>query len=278
MHKESSAPLVYVPLLHRQLLPEGLPEGVRPLWPGLPSRMKEKDADGWCDIPLPYSPAEAASCLNDLSRLDDAGLAALAATPAARQVAEKDVEEREALRRFARDGQVPDSSESALLETRRWAQRFLLLGWMQEEHVLEMDRLAERYRAGAHRLAQQLGVPGGEGQAEEAFSGLAAVMRDLIPEDRTSLLPSWRFMLEMFGILLPPEAVACTADARMIAALREMGIEERPLESLRGRLPEAWDTAGATWMEAPLWRLLGQTSPQTARPWLDRRQVVILLR
>lgn len=278
MHKESSAPLVYVPLLHRQLLPDGLPEGVRPLWPGLPSRMKEKDVDGWCDVPLPYSPAEAASCLNDLSRLDDAGLAALAATPAARQVAEREAGEREALRRFARDGQTPEGGEGVTLETRRWAQRFLLLGWLQEEHVLEMDRLAERYRAGAQRLAEELGGAGGEGQADEAFSGLAAVMRDLIPEDRTQMLPSWRFMLEMFALLLPPEAVACTADARMIAALREAGIEERPLEDLRGRLPGAWGALEATWVEEPLWKLLGQTSPQPGRPWLDRRQVVILLR
>lgn len=278
MHKDSSASLVYVPTLHPQLLPSGIPARIRLVWPGLPARMKGKDVEGWWDIPLPYSPAEAASCLNDLSRLDDAGLASLAATPAARQDAGKDLAEREALRRFARDGGVPDGGESALLETRRWAQRFLLLGWLQEEHVLEMDRLAERYRAGAQRLAEQLGVPGGEEQAAEAFSGLAAVMRDLIPEDRTSLLPSWRFMLELFGILLPPDAVACTADTRMIAALREAGLEERPLEALRGRVPGVEEIPATAWVEEALWRLLGQASPQPDRPWLDRRQVVILLR
>lgn len=277
MHKESFGPLLYVPFLHRELLPSDLPACVRPVWPGLPARMKGKDGDGWREIPLPYSPAEAASCLADLSHLDDAGLASLAATPAVRQAAGKELREREALRRFARSGDV-SGGENDEEEARRWAQRFLLLGWLQEEHVLEMDQLAKRYRAGAKRLAEQLDESCGEGQGAEAFSGLAAVMRDLIPEDRTALLPSWRFMLELFGILLPPDAVACTADTRIIAALNEAGIKGQPLEALRGRLPETWNAleAGAAWVEEPLWRLLGVSS-QPDRPWLDRRLVMILL-
>lgn len=286
MRPEQNDVIVYMPTLHRQFLPQGLPPMVLPVWPGLPARLKGRP-EGWYDMPFPYSPTEAAACLTDLSRLDDAGLAAFsAATPAVRRVARLEEEERADMRRFARSGELrrQPSEEEQEAETRRWAQRFLLLGWLQEEHVLEMGQLTERYRAGAHKLASHLDGAPGDGKAApagETFSDLLSMMRDLIPEDPASLLPSWRFMLEMLSILLPPEAVACTADGRVLAVLNESGLHARPLdEGVRARLPRGWaDPEGfaASYVEEPVWRLLGQKSPQAERPWLDRKQVVILL-
>ena len=278
MQKESNDSLVYVPTMHREFFPKGLPECVRPVWPGLPDgRDGKRNPEEWYAMALPYTSREAAACLADLAQLDEAGLAALSEAAATFQDRERRAQqERRDLKRFAATGELRDADGPSSAEAPgRWAQRFLLLGWLQEERVLEMERLAARYRTGAARLASHLGD-----EEEDVFSGLLGMMRELVPDNPALLLPSWRFMLDLLAILLPEDCVLCTADARMGGALVENGLCREPLSpEVSARLPQGW-RAPEGWRvtcgEEPLWKLIGKKDRQPDRPWLDRRQLVIL--
>ena len=292
MKKESCAPVVYVPTLHREYVPARFPESVRPLWPGLPARCAGKyDRTLWQDVPCPYTPAEAASCLAELAQLDSAALADAADSKPTADA--KTRAERQALNRFAAGEDLESPAEDRNEDRRRWAQRFLLLGWLQEERVLDMEALSERYRAGAAKLAAHLGAgeippaePGTTGLTtpeasafdaeEDLLSGLLGMA--VLPEDTAALLPSWRFMLELLSILLPETALICTADARMTEALAEAGLCQEPLSpALQERFAgQGLEEYVLTCGEEPFWKLLGKKMPQSDRPWLDRRQLVLL--
>ena len=114
----------------------------------------------------------------------------------------------------------------------------------------------------------------------EMLSGLLGMMRDLVPEDPATLLPSWCFILDLLAVLLPEGTIACTADQRMAKAFAEAGICQESLPpALLARLPEGWHAPegyAVTYGEEPMWKLIGKKAPQSDRPWLDRRQLVIL--
>ena len=60
----------------------------------------------------------------------------------------------------------------------------------------------------------------------------------------------------------------------MAKAFAEAGICQESLSpALLARLPEGY---AVTYGEEPMWKLIGKKAPQSARPWLDRRQLVIL--
>lgn len=288
MQKESDDSIVYVPTMHREFFPEGFSGCVKPLWPGLSSRYwGQRNPDAWHKISLPYTPTEAAACLAELTQLDEAGIAALSDTVASsRSTAQKVSQERDDLKCFAKTGECREAGKDTVSteDMRRWAQRFLLLGWLQEERVLEMEQLSARYRAGAEKLAAHLGTRDTEREPAdedaEMLSGLLGMMRDLVPEDPATLLPSWCFILDLLAVLLPEGTIACTADQRMAKAFAEAGIcQESPPPALLARLPEGWHVPegyAVTYGEEPMWKLIGKKAPQSDRPWLDRRQLVIL--
>lgn len=205
----------------------------------------------WHKISLPYTPTEAAACLAELTQLDEAGLAALSDTAASsRSTAQKVSQERDDLKCFAKTGECREAGKDTVSteDMRRWAQRFLLLGWLQEERVLEMEQLSARYRAGAEKLAAYLGTRDTEREPAdedaEMLSGLLGMMRDLVPEDPATLLPSWCFILDLLAVLLPEGTIACTADQRMAKAFAEAGICQESLSpALLARLPEGWPCA-----------------------------------
>lgn len=139
MQKESDDSIVYVPTMHREFFPEGFSGCVKPLWPGLSSRYwGQRNPDAWHKISLPYTPTEAAACLAELTQLDEAGIAALSDTAASsRSTAQKVSQERDDLKCFAKTGECREAGKDTVSteDMRRWAQRFLLLGWLQEERV-----------------------------------------------------------------------------------------------------------------------------------------------
>lgn len=288
MQKESNDSLVYVPTMHREFLPEGFSGYARPLWPGLPNRyLGQQDPDAWHKVSLPYTPAEAAACLAELEQFDETGIASLSDTATcSRDSAHRLSQERHDLKLFAETGERRGEGKdmASAEDVRRWAQRFLLLGWLQEERVMEMEHLAARYRAGAEKLAVHLGKQGTAAESSdedaEMLSGLLGMMRDFVPEDPAALLPSWRFILDLSAILLPEGTVACTADQRMAKAFAEAGMCREPLSpAVMARLPEGWHVPAGyavTCGEEPMWKLIGKKAPQPDRPWLDRRQLMIL--
>lgn len=159
----------------------------------------------------------------ELARLDENGIADLSvSTPAMQAVFRREITEREDLARFAvpaklRKGQpalhkdlVEKSCCVGPSITFCWAgfRRNGFWIWTGWPHGTGM---------GARKLASHLGADDEEETAIHAE--LLAAMTDLVPEDPAALLPSWRFMLELLSILLPPEAVFCTADDRMAGAL-----------------------------------------------------------
>lgn len=281
MKRTDPSLIVYIPILHRELLPPNLPEGILTVWPGLPETAVFGMEQRMTPSALPYSPREAAACLEDLRRLNEDDLVALSLP----RKEERDVpsnEEQCALRAFSRTGTMPEAvSDTALVETRRWAQRFLLLGWLQEERVLEMASLTARYRAGAARLAARFGN-GDESQAEEneSLAELFAPMNALMPDDARTLLPSWRFMLDLLGVLLPPEQVLFTADQRMVESLTGAGLCREPLpDSITAGLPNTWSPSileSLNWGRLPLWRILGKTAPVPDKKWLDAERDLVL--
>ena len=110
------------------------------------------------------------------------------------------------------------------------------------------------------------------------FPGLLGMMRDLVPEDPATLLPSWCFILDLLAVLLPEGTIACAAARRMAKAFAEAGIcqESLPPALLQARLPEGWHAPegyAVTYGEEPMWKLIGKKAPQSDRPWLDRRQL-----
>ena len=274
-----NAPLISVPLMHRELLPASFPSCVLPVWPGLPAPRGEAwHGESWFLPAWPYSSAEAAACRADIERLDETGLSAFSEIPDRKTLG---TQEKRDLEHFAKSGlaspcAVKKPETDVLL---RWAQRMLLLGWVQEERVLEVQALTERYRKGAHRLSEQFhgetGTPAGEDR--EAFSAVLAAIQELAPDNAENLLPSWKFMLELFAVVLPETAVLFTADARMIRALRDQNLCRQPCE--RDLLPDVLkgQAAALTWGHEPFWKIIGRNAPLADRPWLDRFQTVLLL-
>ncbi len=276
MTLNSNAFLVYAPTMHREFLAGDLPAGIRTVWPGLPdSPRSRRDPAQWLTPDLPFTPSQAASCAAGLERLDENGIASFsAATPEMQASARRELQEQEDLARFARSGEVAAAEGASAtagkgaVELRRWAQHYLLLGWIQEERVLDMDRLVERYRAGAQKLASHIG--GTEEEEGSIHAELLSAMNDLVPESPEAFLPSWRLMLELLSILLPAEALLCTADRRMIEGLADL--PHTPFSSetlLRG--------TEAACVQGPVWKLLGRKEPDAERPWLDAGRRVILL-
>lgn len=308
--------IVYVPLMHSALLPPGLPGGLSVLWPGLPASSRSFPRDGrvaaWRP-PMPYSPAEAAACLAALEAL---GRDMLRGTPvhaagAARPTAGSGLASGEALALSRFVGQGGPASVSTSLASpvaagagnsapcdtenaQRRAQRLLLLAWLQEERVWDMNGLWSRYHAGAAALAGAFcEARGGDDSAEpeSSFSEPAtgAARADSAGrgdfEDVRALLPPWRFVLEQMAHFLPGDAALFTADSRLLQEATLASAPTAEEESAAWSGLDEWNERNG-WDEsvrrrlrigrAPLWRLLGLPGPQEGKPWLDPVRLVIM--
>lgn len=282
--------LVYGPSLHRDFVPAALC-ALKTVWPGLPvPGTRRGGAAPWNAVEwyipktLPFTPSQAASCLDTLSALDEASLAAFSESATDRQAdMHKASLERQDLARFVAGAEEVErpAAQDWLVS---WAQHYLLLGWLQEGHVLELTALSSRYRASAERLSHQLSalLPGDDDDAKElraliqesdsvAATGMGEAFLGLAPEDTRVLLPSWKFMFELLSCLLEPEIVLCTADSAMLREARQVGILlKEPQPALRSLLPAEGTVLCGT---APVWKWLGRSSlPE--RPWLDQERTV----
>ncbi len=254
-------PLIYIPTLHRELVPPGLPEGISTCWPGLP--LPDSEREGTFCPDFVWSPVEAAACLEDLKRLEPEAARAALALEADMQ-GRKRRTEMEDLDVFA--GRIAADDSCVPRESRIRAQRLLLTAWLQEDRVRDMKELAERYARSAAALAEMLddGTGGGEREAPVV--------------DAAALLPSWRFVLEQLALFLPPDAVLCSADPAVRDALNEAGLcLAEPVPEDLELLPPAWRQGIALRAErVSLRRLLGRTGSASGRPWLDRVFLTIL--
>ena len=221
-----------LPRLHPELLPPlPLPEGALLLWPGLP-----RPPQSGVFLPAwPWSPAQAAACVDDFERAGRDGAAGApvvslwAAGPGLAD--ELSAGERQALRQFMEQAPRPASSkdspnqsadkfpdnpaanpaeEEARRKMRQTAQQTLLLAWVQERQALELRDLKRRARRERAALAGLLG------------EGNPALLSPEPPESAHQApdplpLPPWRAVLAAAALFLPPAAPA-TAPAASRAA------------------------------------------------------------
>lgn len=193
---------IYVPTLHLELMPD-LPKEIKPLWPGLPHM-----PGGYASLKLPYTSQEAKAVLNDLVELQEDALSGLAWQYHTYLASVKPSAEELDLASFAQGGQsspVPDLT--------KLAHRLLLLAWLQEERILDMQHLRLQYLTHARHLAESLS--GEDNNFKESF-----------PEDSSLLLPAWQFMLELMDTLTSPEVVWCTSDSRLTRVLQKLPAQE----------------------------------------------------
>ncbi len=300
MHNASEHPVLYIPLLHRELAPACLPEGVRFLSAGLPAAPHVAGAapqadsgapavPAWRSPLLPLSEAEARACLAELL---DFGLNVgsgphgdLAAMVAALESAQDEApfslgrSELAALEGFASGGEVAgaapgsrDDPAQAERNRRIAAQKTLILAWHLEERVRELDALKEKFSRSRESLADILGV-----ETDEELRELPALdpYSAMLPGSGADIIgPSWRIIVENMGPFLPDGAVLFTCDAEIAATLRDGGAAFAPVTAEQATaLCPVWGAKVAKLVvhaRLPLWQVAGRPGPDGARPWLDR--------
>lgn len=256
-------PVFYVPLIHRRLAPDFVPEQVIFFPVGLPEtdqRASVLPGSGRAQAAqkavlesLPFSSREAQAILEEMVVMGQT----LTPEGLSRQQAmywfleqDKDsgsLDEFADLKRFSSTGRwsepatgipgaaplasgwknrhgVGNNIEDALRRALADSQKILLLANFLEERLLEVRQLEDRFRMAEDALAACLG---GEGTRQTAVS-------DVSPEGYAGKTPGnilpeaegtpWRMVVEAALAFLPEEAVLFTADARMARELREAGM------------------------------------------------------
>lgn len=303
MHNASEHPVLYIPLLHRELAPACLPDGVEFLSAGLPAASSVVGgtsgnvpvaARAWRSPLLPLSESEARACLAELL---DFGLNVgsgphgdLAAMVAALESAQDEApfslgrSELAALEHFASggaggvdasgasSGSASGDPAQAERNQRIAAQKTLILAWHLEERVRELDALKEKFSRSRESLADILGV-----ETDEELRELPALdpYSAMLPGSGADIIgPSWRVIVENMSPFLPDGAVLFTCDAEISATLRDGGAAFAPVTVEQvARLCPAWGDKVAKLVvhaRLPLWQVAGRPGPDAARPWLDR--------
>ena len=241
-----------VPVLHRELGVSALPEALH-VCPGL----AQAEGAGYARLDWPLPAEQAQLFLRDAASLADSGLSlesARAVRETERQLSQRIREERE-LRGILRQEGAPATLEDAQ-QARIQAQQILLMAWLQEERLMELEALGRRADAAAARLTSLFDD---DTDAAPAVLSASHVLADL------RLLPSWQTVLEHLAIFLPPGTGLTSCDPRLAEFLGDTGalspVPGRP-RCLQGVLP--------------LWRAIGLSRAQRERPWLDALHTFIL--
>lgn len=265
--------IIYVPTLHSSLAPQGLPEDLLFMFPGL-----DASPDG-CFTPegLPFSPREARQILTEMLALglgfDSYGDLKLMAGQGWLESEEKRKEklrgENAALEEFAKSGSVASGNEwtraasagdlsgTSQAEQFMNAQKALLLAWEHEESIVSMRELESKIAEGESRLLGSLG---------DGTQKVAPVQN--FPPARPEY--SWRIVLDAMSAFLPNGATLFTAFGPMIDDLRSQGMLEPMPGNLAEELPD-WPeelVSSLLTASAPMWRILGYASLPADRPWL----------
>ncbi len=290
MSSVSSDLVVYIPLMHEELLPPGLPEGLSLFCPGcsgMPGSSSVKGQKQWRPD-MPYSSKEVRACLADMEML---GWDMLSGNPvqtmAASFLPSKKVftqEEARALKGFSKNvsgitskqneaafshelfSTDVESSVSTISHSARCrAQRLLLLAWLQEERVRDMEVLLEKCQSCATTLNETMGT-------DERFTRLG------LEADPRRFLPDWRFVLEQMALFLPENASLFTGDPRLLAEMKA-DCDNATFEVDTDRLFPQWDRSILQRLHVvrlPLWHFLGLTGPQQGKPWLDATHFILM--
>ena len=234
-------------------------------------------------VPWPLSAAEVTACLREAKHWAESGLTEMEVRSRHNWAREEDRVQWEY--RAARDECLkfasihPAATVSQDQEALREAQRFLLFAWAQEECLLEIRRLTQRYAYQARRLQ--------DGLRDDAPEDVAAceawplrpfvVLNDR--DEEAHLVPSWRPVLERLALFLPVAATLCTRDKRIIEHLHDMNLCQTLLERVGQECPAALLPLRGQLLgeRLPVWKVLGYTQAQAGRPWLDVERLFLLI-
>ena len=218
-----TVPCLLIPRFHRELISTGLQDhgwlDCRP-WNG----QAPTDQTGLLRLPLTAKQAE--QCLREWQNLDADALQQELFRAASDRVlhnAGMSAAEVGAPNEFLGHASSDDG------ERRILAQRLLLMVWAQEERILALRALNERYIRDAQRLNTLLADP------DEPLPSLSEANKD--PEE-ARLLPPWRFVLRELKYFLPPDAILGVTDEAMAMALEATGQLRELTADERAALPE----------------------------------------
>ncbi len=279
--QDDAAPQIYVPALHRELVPYGLPATVLFLDPGL---LGTATAHGlYHPRTYPFAPAEAARVLDELLAVGEAldvsgttGSQAARAFPAGTQPL-SDREEAD-IERFARGAARPGDAADERA-ARIAAHKVLLLAWDLESRRLEIDALRREVAEAVKPLADNLH---GDCADDAVLRDIARTMPGVLPESLADLPeiaePDWRLTLSAAFAFAPENAVFVTAHAGMRAAMLEAGMLH-PLPEDVAQTLDGWreeDRSRLLWAQTPLWRLLGHSREPENAPWLRAAPEIVV--
>ncbi|MBU1230762.1 MAG: hypothetical protein KKA55_04330 [Proteobacteria bacterium] len=264
---------LYFPHLHPELLPDelrqALPEDLRFLDPGL---ALPDSSSHFLPDSAPFDRSTAKAILADTLRFGESvgaprdiavhGLLqqAQSLSPESGRQVLADVENS-----LVGAAAQPDARPEPALEARQQSQTLLLLAWNLEERMLDLRHIDAGLRSSWQRLGESLdplGAADGAGPASAAgvdaedesdadALALGRMLAGMNPPDAFAESLPWRRILEAFAVLAPGLDLV-TADASIVAALREAGLPE-----IRGAF------------EAPAWRLAGHDRCPAGKPWLE---------
>jgi len=158
-------------------------------------------------------------------------------------------------------------------ELRKRGQMVLLLNWMREDKLLEVQSGERQYQAVMSELRETLGM-------EESGNANQAVSRD-VPGGSGGRDPSrWSGLMPWFLLFLPADGVLYIEDGAIQGELRENGMETVPWSQASG-----YEELGRFVRErgmkcdlsvCPGWRLALLSRPDPEIPWLNREYPLLL--
>lgn len=274
--------IIYAPIMHSSLAPQGLPDDVLFICPGLGVGVPPR---AFTPEGLPFTGREAQAVLAELLTLGaefsaggDLKLAAGQGWLEREEARKEDLRaEKAALENFVQSGgndhkgnewtraaSAGALSPASQADQFKNSQKALLLAWEHEDNIIAMRELEIKIAEGEERLASVLS----EGNVDTAKT-------DFLPPARPEY--SWRLVLDAMSAFLPEEAAIFTAYGPMIEDLRAQGV----LEPIPGNIVNAlshWPdelVSSLLAAELPTWRLLGYAALPPDRPWLSATRLVL---
>jgi len=262
---------LFFPCMHPQLVPGRLPQGISLLNPGFMD--PEEDARSWSPDALPLSKKEAKRYVQEALDFGERfkkpkDLAHFGAAPPDDFYAESGLSLKTELGQavFSEPRGRERQASTALLQ----GQMTLLLAWVLEERILELQGLGEEVREGWSGLRSSLGL---EDEEERALP--AGRLDDLFASD-SGALTAWPNLLPWFLLFLPRGGQLLLSHPEIKAQLEEWGIEwtERTPGSPSGEVLSEALPGGTMTAKAPGWQLCLAKRPDPERPWLDEEVTV----
>ena len=278
---------IYAPTLHRELAPQGIPESVSFLFPGLSGT--PRPVHSYTPENFPLDPARAVAVLRELLLLGES-LEHNTETAALHNRALGQTENADLAAFAFCGGKASPAVQEEKAPSRIDAHKVLLLVWDLEERLMELETLRQQVRNAAKPLGENLREPsmpqehGISGNAcapkpeidlQDALESFLDMPDVAVPE------PDWRTVLAAMSAFLPDNAVLVTANPDMVHALTSWN-EEKPFpgycRDISLDVPSPLTFVGRI-SNTPLREIIRYAKPEAQTPpWLNRSPNIILLR